>query len=64
MAAPKKPRRRFIKVTLTLSVAHDVKKAEAVREVRTRVNEGCDYHEKFGSGRWAETSDVRVRSAR
>lgn len=36
-------KRKLIEVTVTLSVEESVTKAEASREVRTRVNEGCCY---------------------
>lgn len=50
-------KRRYIKVTLTVSVAPGITKAVALKEIRTRVNEECCYHG------WIETSDVRVRKA-
>ncbi|MBU0801395.1 MAG: hypothetical protein KKA05_10410 [Alphaproteobacteria bacterium] len=48
-------KRKLIKVTLVLSVAPGVTKAQAKREVRTRVNEECCYI--------LDNEDVRVRKA-
>lgn len=45
--------RKLITVTVTLSVKPGVTKAEAKRELRTRVNEECCYS--------LDTEDVRVR---
>ncbi|MBY0395633.1 MAG: hypothetical protein K2X91_04070 [Thermoleophilia bacterium] len=46
------PRRRYVEVTLKLSLAPGVTAAQGRREVRTRVNDLCCYS--------LEESDVRV----
>lgn len=51
MVAP----RRTVQVVVTLSLAPGVTKAEAEREIRTRVNEGCGYYSHI------EEADVRIR---
>lgn len=51
-------KRRYIAVTLKLSLAPGVTAAQARREVRTRVNELCGYHSHI------EDSDVRVSRIR
>lgn len=48
------PRRRYVEITLKLSLAPGVTAAQARREVRTRINEGCIYHSHI------EESDVRA----
>ena len=48
-------KRKFITVTVTLSVDHRVTKSEARRELRTRVNDGCCYS--------LDEDQVRVRKA-
>lgn len=50
------PRRKYIRVEVTLSVAAHVSAAEARRELRTRVNELC------GWSQYINDTDVRVRS--
>lgn len=47
--------RKLIEVTVVLSVKEGTTKREALRELRTRVNESCCYS--------LEPEDVRVRKA-
>lgn len=47
------PKRKQITVAVTLSVKPDMSKADAVRELRTLVNEQCNFH--------FDPEDVRVR---
>lgn len=57
--------RRVVTVSVALSLAPGVSIAHARREVRSRINDLCEYHSWIGSGetsRPAEESDVRVRS--
>lgn len=49
-------KRKTIRVMATLSVAPHVSAAEARRELRTRVNEGCCW--------FYDEEDVRVRQAK
>lgn len=53
-------RRKLITLTVTVSVAHDVTKAHAKRELRTRVND-LSAHHSYTVDRQSEESDVRVR---
>lgn len=48
-------KRKMIEVKVMLSVKPGVTKSEALRELRTRVNEGCCY--------MLDEEDVRVRKA-
>ena len=48
-------KRKLISVTVTLSVDPGVTKAQALRELRTRVNESCCYS--------LDEEQVRVRKA-
>lgn len=47
-------KRRYLSMTLKVSIAPGVTAAQARREVRTRVNELCGYHSHL------EDSDVHV----
>jgi hypothetical protein len=48
-------KRRLIPVTVMLSVAPGMTKAQALRELRSRINDGCCYA--------LEEREVRVRRA-
>lgn len=56
----KKPKRRRVRVLVTLSVHPGMTAAEARRELRTRVNDLSEHHSWLASGRQPEESDVRV----
>lgn len=53
-----RPRRRVVKVLVTLSVAAHVTAAQARRELRTRCNDLAGWYCHI------ETEDVRVRKAK
>lgn len=59
----RKPTRKTLTFTVTVSVRREVTAAQARQEVRTRVNSLCAHYTWFGE-RCAEESDVRVSAVR
>lgn len=49
-----RPKRRTVHVLVTVSLAPGVTKAEAKREIRSRVNDGCGFYSHVGE------RDVRI----
>ena len=56
----KRRKRRLIKVEVTLSLAPGVTAAQARKELRSRINDGCEYHSHWD---WPENA-VRMRKAK